>query len=118
MKPPLQTLVHLALNIARKHFHAAGYRKKILNRKIEILFASLTDHSCKARNQTKQLTVTILQHKNKLTCEMCLLGFLRVCYLCTLPFLLPPITLFVFFKQWNRINVLISPINTFLEQHI
>jgi len=32
-----------------------------------LLTHSLTDHSCKARHQTKQCMATILRHKNKLT---------------------------------------------------
>ena len=34
-----------------------------------------SDHSRKARGQTKQRMATILRHNNKLTSGMCLLGF-------------------------------------------
>ena len=39
------------------------------------LAASLPAHICKPRCQKKHRTATILQHNNKLTSEMCLLGF-------------------------------------------
>ena len=39
------------------------------------LVASLPDHICKPRHQTKHHTAAILQHYNKLTSEMYLLGF-------------------------------------------
>jgi len=35
-------------------------------KKVKISSASLTDHSHKARDQTKQHMATILKHKNKL----------------------------------------------------
>ena len=118
-KPPL-ILVHLALNIVfifRKHFQAAGYRifENYKNSKFRLPH-SLTNHSCKARDQKKQRMATMLRHKNKLTGGMCLLGFQRACSLCTLPFFLSSIR--PFFKQQNHINLLISLINSFLEQRI
>jgi len=54
---------------------------------------------------------------NKLTSEMCLLGFRQVWGLCASLFLLFSIRLF-FFMRWNHIDVLIFPIDTFLEQCI
>jgi len=70
-------LVHLASNITfitRKHIQAAGYWIKKKTAKTQN-FVCLTDHSRKARDQTKQRTATILWHKNKLTGGMCHLGF-------------------------------------------
>ena len=74
-------LVHLTSNTVlktRKHLLAAGYRILKKSSKLEILSHSLThsltDHSRKLRAQTKQRTVTILHHNNKLTGGMCLLG--------------------------------------------
>ena len=74
-------LVHLTSNVAlktRKHLLAAGYRIFKKSSKLEIsshsLTHSLTDHSRKPRAQTKQRTVTILCHNNKLNGGMCLLG--------------------------------------------
>ena len=94
-------LVHIihktALNTT-KHLRVAGYNF-FLNRQNSnfSLTASLTDHSCKPRAQTKQRTATILRHNNKLTSGMCFLGFRRVCALCALSFLLSSIRLLVFF---------------------
>ena len=62
---------------------------------------------------TKQRTVTILRHNNKLTGRMCLLGFRQVYALCTLSFLLSSIRLLVFFIQQNHTEALIFHINTF-----
>jgi len=76
----------------------------------------LTDHSHKPRAQTKQRITTILHHNNKFTSGMCLLGFRRVRGLCASLFLLSSIRLF--FMQRNHIDVLLFPINTFLEQCI
>ena len=67
---------------------------------------SLPDHSRKPRAQTKQHTVTILCHNNKLTGEMYLLGFQRVYALCALFFLLSSIRLVVF-KHRNHTEELI-----------
>ena len=67
------------------------------------------DHSCIARNQTKQRVYTILQHKHKLT-GWTLMNVLPLCI--AFPF----IKLFViFFKQWNHVNF---QSNLFLEHHI
>jgi len=82
------------------------------------LTASLPDHIRKPRRQTKHRTAEILRHNNKLTSEICLLGFWWVWGLCTSLFLLSSIRLFFFFMQRNHIDVLIFPINTFLEQRI
>ena len=57
-----------------------------------------------------------LQHNNKLTSEMSLLGFQRVWGLCA-SLLLSSIRLY-FFMQRNHIDVLIFSINTDLEQCI
>jgi len=67
----------------------------------------------KPRAQTKQ-TATILCHNNKLTNEMCLLGFWQVWGLCASLFLLSSIRFF-FFMQRNHIDASIFPINTFLS---
>jgi len=88
--------------------------------KLEISSHSLThslthllpDHSHKPRAQKKQRMATILHHNNKLTSEMCLLGFQQVWGLCTLLFLYLPLGSLM---QQNYINVLIFPINTFFE---
>ena len=109
----------------RKCLLAAGYRIFFLNVKTSFeisshcLTHSLTDHSRKPRAQTKQRTVTILRHNNKLTGGMCLLGFWWVYALCTLSFLLSSIRLLVFFFiQRNHIKALIFHINTFfIKQH-
>ena len=120
-------LVHLTSNVVlktRKHLLAAGYRifLKIVKTRNFVslthsLTHSLTDHSRKPRAQTKQRTVTILHHNNKLTGGMCLLGFRGVCALCALSFLLSSIRLLVFFIQRNHTEVLIFHINTFFKQH-
>ena len=119
----------LVSNVAlktRKHLLAAGYRIFLKSSKLEIsshspthsLAHSLTDHSRKPRAQTKQRTVTSLRHNNKLTGGMYLLGFRRVCTLCTLSFLLSSIRLLVFFFiQQNHTEELIFHINTFFKQH-
>ena len=98
-------LVHLTSNVAlktRKHLLAAGYRIFKKPSKLEISSHSLTHHSHKPRAQTKQRTVTILRHNNKLTGGMCLLGFQRVYTLCALSFLLSSIRLLVFSFIFNQ----------------
>ena len=93
-------LIHLALNVAltTNHLQVAGYKieKKITQNSNFSLTASLPDHSCKP---TKQRTVTILRHNNKLTSGMCLLGFQQVYALCALSFLLSSVRLLVFFTN-------------------
>ena len=77
------------------------------------LTASLPDHFCKLRRQTKHCTAAILQHNNKLTSEMCLLGEWDLCTL----FLLSSIKLFFFFmQQKNHTNVLIISINSSISR--
>ena len=113
-------LVHLTSNVVlktRKHLLAAGYRIFFKSSKLEILSHSLTDHSRKPRAQTKQRTVTIFRHNNKLTSGMCLLGFRQVYALCALSFLLSSIRLLVFFMQRNHNEALIFHISTFFKQH-
>ena len=110
-------LIHLTSNVAfktRKLLQMAGFknRKNAKFRLTRSLPHSLPDHICKPKHQTKHRTATILCHSNKLTSEICLLGFQRVWGLCASLFLLPSIRLFFFFMH---INV---PINTFLEQCI
>ena len=117
-------LVHLTSNVTlttSKRLLAAEYRILKKSLKLEISSHSLThslpDHSRKPRTQMKQRTVTILCHNNKLTGRMCLLGFQRVCTLCTSSFLLSSTRLLVFFIKQNHIKVLIFYIITFFKQH-
>jgi len=79
-------IVHLTLNVVfktRKHFQMAGYGilKQIVDLKF-CLTAPLPDHIRKPRCKVKHGTATILQHNNKLTSEMYLLGFRQVWGLC------------------------------------
>ena len=113
-------IIHKTVLNTTKHLQVAGYKVlKIVKNSNFSLTASLPhtlpDHSHKPRAQTKQCTVTILRHNNRLTSEMCLLGFRQVYALCTLSFLLSSIRLVVFFfKHQNHTEALIFHINTFL----
>ena len=71
--------------------------------------ASLPDHIRKLRCQMKHHTAANLRHNNKLTSEMCLLGYQRVWGLCAPLFFSSSIRLFFFFffMQRNHINLLI-----------
>ena len=112
-------LVNLTLNDAFNVFRwlHIEFLKSRKNLKFH-LSASLPDYIHKPRRQMKHRRVAILRHNNKLTSEMCLLGFQRVWGLCASLLLLSSIRLFFFFMQRNHIDVLIFPINTFLEQCI
>ena len=115
-------LLHLTSNVGlkrRKRLLTAKYRILKIIKTQNFITHSLPDHSRKPRAQTKQHTVTILCHNNKLTGGMCLLGFQRMYALCALPFLLSSIRLLVLiFIQRNHIKVLIFHINTFfIKQH-
>ena len=113
-------LVHPTSNVALKKQENTYWRPDIefffKSSKLKISSHSLTDHSRKRRAQAKQHMVTILRHNNKLTGRMCILGFSRVCTLCTLSFLLSLIRLLVFIQR-NHTEVLIFHINTFFKQH-
>ena len=82
-KSPLQIelvhIIHKTPSNATKQLQVAGYKilKNHQNSNFR-LTASLTDHSRKATDQTKQRRATILRHNSKLTSGMCLLGFQRV----------------------------------------
>ena len=111
-------IVHKTALNTTKCLQVAGYKFFLNCQNSNFrLTALLTDHSRKPRAQTKQRTVTILPHNNKLTSGMCLLGFRQVCALCALSFLLSSIRLLVFFVQRNHIEALIFRINTFFKQH-
>ena len=74
-------LVHIIYNTVlnlTKHFRRPDVEFLKITKTQILVSHCLTDHSRKARGQTKQRTATILRHYNKLTSGMYLLGFRRV----------------------------------------